>query len=302
MPSNIDTSLLRAFVTVADSGGMTAAGGTLHLSQGAISQQIKRLELQLECTLFVRDRRQFRLTPQGERLYASASRLLRLNDEIVADMVEPAVAGAVRLGLPHDLVGVVLTPVLRAYVDAFPRVDLSVVCGSSPQLAHALARGDLDLALIEQPLGSSSGECLAVERLVWVGVPGGSAHRRRPLPISLTADTCAFRSLLLDALRDKDIAWRAVLENDNIEATRSTVRADVAVTAWLASTVPADLEILGVDSGLPELPDFSINLHMRHRAECAVIHMADHIRHHFLRSGRAQTWRTRASSPALDLT
>ena len=108
--------------------------------------------------------------------------------------------------------------------------------------------------------------------------------------------------MLLDALRDKDIAWRAVLENDNIEATRSTVRADVAVTAWLASTVPAGLEILGVGSGLPELPDFSVNLHVRHRAEIAVDRMAEQIRSHFLRGVRLESVLPRVASPALEIT
>lgn len=281
MARNIDTNLLRAFVTVAESGGMTAAGVMLHLSQGAVSQQIKRLEVQLDCTLFVRDRRQFRLTAQGERLYGKAKKLLHLNDEIVADTVEPVMGGAVRLGLPPDLVGGILTRVLRGYVEAFPRVDLSVICGSSPQLAQALARGELDLTLIEEPLGSSSGECLAVDHLVWVGCPGGTAHQRRPLQISLTTDTCAFRTVVLDALRYNDIAWRAVLEDDNIEATRATVRAGVAVTAWLASTVPPDLEILDVDSGLPVLPDFVVSLCVQNRSENAVARMADHIRGHF---------------------
>ncbi len=79
---NLDTSLLRAFVAVADTAGMTAAANLLHLTQAAVSQQIKRLEEALGAQLFERDRRGLRLTNAGERLYGRAKRLLALNDEI----------------------------------------------------------------------------------------------------------------------------------------------------------------------------------------------------------------------------
>ena len=44
MPYNIDTSLLRAFVAVAETGGMTSAARLVNLTQAAVSQQVKRLE------------------------------------------------------------------------------------------------------------------------------------------------------------------------------------------------------------------------------------------------------------------
>ena len=64
MTRNLDIALLRAFVAVADHGSMTAAGRMLHLTQGAISQQIARLEAQAG-SLFVRDHRALRLTTEG---------------------------------------------------------------------------------------------------------------------------------------------------------------------------------------------------------------------------------------------
>ena len=47
---NLDTSLLRAFVAVAETAGMTAAANVLHLTQAAVSQQIKRLEEVFWCS------------------------------------------------------------------------------------------------------------------------------------------------------------------------------------------------------------------------------------------------------------
>jgi DNA-binding transcriptional LysR family regulator len=285
MIRNLDTNLLRAFVAVASSGGMTSAGSVLHLTQGAVSQQIKRLEDLLGCRLFERDRRGLRLTPHGERLFGKTTRLLHLNDEIWSEMTERAIEGEVRLGVPYDLAGGLLIPVIKAYGDTFPQVEISVVCATSPKLAEAMAAGKIDLALIQEPGGSTTGECLKIERLVWVGAKGGNAYLKRPLPISMVADTCAFRLAILTALREHGIKWRTVFENDNINVTTATVRADIAITAWLASTVPPDLDILPVDSGLPELPNFAINLYVAQKGtSTATAEFARRIRNSLLQS------------------
>lgn len=279
MIRNLDTRLVRTFVTVADKASMTAAANALHLTQGAVSQQVKRLEDTLGCSLFERDRRGLRLTHSGERLFDKAKRLLSLNDEIWTDMVGSAVAGQVRLGVPYDLVGTLLAPVLKTYAEAYPQVEISLVCASSPELAAALAAGTIDLAVIEERVGPTSGECLAIDRLVWVGARGGAARAKRPLPVSIVADTCAFRPVVLSALNQHGLEWRSVFENGNIDATTATVRSDLAVTTWLASTVPPDLDILPFDAGLPPLPNFAINLHLpRHGVGPAAQEFARHIR------------------------
>jgi DNA-binding transcriptional LysR family regulator len=104
MTRNLDISLLRAFVAVADTGGMTAATGVLNLTQAAVSQQIKRLEDAFGHTLITRDRRSMTLTPAGERLFGAARRMLALNDEVWAQMTTPEFEGEVRLGIPSDII------------------------------------------------------------------------------------------------------------------------------------------------------------------------------------------------------
>ena len=103
---------------------MTAAATCLHLTQGAVSQQVRRLEDILDLTLFERDRRGLSLTASGERLFARARQLLALNDEIWAEMKGEAQSGQVRLGVPFDLVGRAISPILKNYNAAFPQVEL----------------------------------------------------------------------------------------------------------------------------------------------------------------------------------
>jgi DNA-binding transcriptional LysR family regulator len=283
MTRNLDIALLRTFVAVADHASMTAAGNALHLTQSAVSQQIARLE-ELTDTLFTRDRRSIRLTAIGERLLGKTRRLLILNDELWSDMTAKAINGQVRLGAPYDLVGTWLAPILKNYSEIYPLVEITLVCGASPELLMSTMEGTIDLALIEEPLGPSRGECLNVDRLVWVGAKAGTAHLKTPLPVSMVAETCAFRPAVLQALSERNLTWRTVFESGSIDATTATVRSDLAVTAWLASTVPADLDILPVETGLPELPSFAINLHMpRGHASPATTELARHVRGHFVR-------------------
>ncbi|MBD1554583.1 LysR family transcriptional regulator [Pseudomonas typographi] len=269
MPRHLDISLLRTFVAVHERGSMTAAAHSLHLTQGAISQHIKRLEDVFGTPLFDRQPRRLGLTRAGDRLLIKARALLELNDEVWAEMTERTISGPVRFGVPYDLMGQALASALKAYEVAWPQAEVSLMCAASSDLVTALERGEIDLALVEEPVTSTQGgrfnvQCLCVERLVWVGASGGSAFSKQPLPVSLVAQTCSFRPAIVSALQTQGRAWRTVYESGNIEATCATVRADLAVTAWLAFTVPKDLQILPANSGLPELPPFAINLYQRH--------------------------------------
>jgi DNA-binding transcriptional LysR family regulator len=260
MSRNLDIALLRTFVAVADHSSMTVAGNALHLTQSAVSQQIARLE-DLTGRLFIRERRTLRLSAAGERLLSRARQLIALNDEIWSSVADSAIDGKIRLGAPYDLIGAWLTPILKDYAEQNPLVEVALVCLSSPDLLTATETGHVDLALVEEPVSATGGELLSVDRLVWVGARGGSAHMKTPLPVSLVAETCAFRPAVINALLERERSWRMVFESGSIDATRATVRADLAVTAWLESTVPEDLEILHPDERLPELPCFAINLY-----------------------------------------
>ncbi|WP_091910505.1 LysR substrate-binding domain-containing protein [Chitinasiproducens palmae] len=260
MKRDLDLDLLRTFVTVADNGSMTVAANLLHRTQGAVSQQIKRLETALTCTLFVRGSRGLSLSREGEQLLEKARQLLRMNDEIWAERAEHPFTGMLRIGVPYDLVNS-LAPTMRSFADAHPLVDISLTCGASPDLSQAVDDGRLDVSLVEYPEFAADGETLRIEPLIWVSGRHSNASRKRPLPLSMVDERCAFRPVVLGALSDAGIPWRTVFESGSIEATAATVRAGLAITTWLRSTVPSDLETLDPQiAGLPPLPAFSISL------------------------------------------
>lgn len=262
MAHHIDLSLLRAVVAVAETGGMTAAGRHLNLTQAAVSQQIKRLEEQFGVELFDRRQRRLRLTPSGERLVGHAERILGLNDEIWGMMTSPGFEGQVRVGVPHDIVGPFMPPILRSFAKSWPRVEVSLDCSNTPKLLQRLADGEIDLTLTTEPATGQGGQMLLSDRLVWVGAQGGEAHRRTPLPVSLGHEHCAFRAAAVKALGGTGRDWRFTCAISDMSALCATLEADLAVAPLLAQTVPESLAILGPESGLPSLPTYYINIYL----------------------------------------
>lgn len=274
MNRNLDLDLVRTFVTVADSGSMTVAANLLHMTQGAVSQQVKRLEDLLDCLLFVRKTRKLDLSRQGEQFLVKARQLLRLNDDIWADITDQSLRGTLRVGVPYDLV-TQLAPAMKSFAEVHPQVEISLVCAASPELDEAVHGGRVDLSLIEYVASEAEGEVIRIEPLMWVKGCDSDASQKRPLSLSMVDERCVFRPAVLGALADQGIAWRTVFESGNIEATAATVRAGLAVTTWLASTVPADLEMLTPRAaGLPALPSFAICLRLPATVQPAALEFA----------------------------
>ena len=279
-----DLVLLRTFVIVAEQRSMTAAANALHLTQGAVSQQIRKLEELLGEPLLIRRRPGIRLSPLGERLITKARGMLALNDQLWTELQGNPVQGIVRLGVPYDLAGTWITPALRAFMATYPQVELSIRCGSSPELKYAIANGELDVAIAEEVVEQASGECLSIERLVWAGAKGGGAYLKSPMPVSMVAETCVFRSPVIAALQTQNRPWKTFFENGSLEATIAMVGSDLAVSVWLQSTLPSCLDILAPDAALPELPPIAITLHRAKASQSAASEeLIRHIRTHHSR-------------------
>jgi DNA-binding transcriptional LysR family regulator len=278
MAREIDLSLLRAFVAVSETGGMTAAGRRLNLTQAAISQQIKRLETQFDTALFDRAHRDLALTSSGERLVAHAERILSLNDEIWGLMTSRGFEGEVRIGVPHDLIDVFMPPILREFAKAWPRVEVSMQCRHSTALLRALDEGDIDVVVTTESKPNQKSRLLLSDQLVWVGAPGGTAHERTPLPVTLGDEECTFRAAAVKALGAAGRDWRFTCAVSNLSAFRATLEADLAVAPLLSQTVPDGFEVLGREQGLPTLPTYYVNLYVAPTDPSAIsLELAEHV-------------------------
>lgn len=294
MARDIDIALLRAFTAVVETGSVTGAARLLNRTQAAVSLQMKRLEDQLGVELFQRSHKKLVLASAGERLLAHAARLVALNDEIWTSMTTPAFKGAVRLGVPMDIVAAYIPSILRRFNQAWPSVEVTVECRNSHDLLMALDQGQIDVALTTDEGRIASGgrrtETLRRDRLVWIGAPGGRAHKQVPLPLAVGSPTCRFRPVALDALRARGLDWRLVSEVSNDIAQKSLAVADIAISVDLRDSRYSSAVELGPEAGLPPLPSFSINLSLPAAgASDTAEELARHIRQDFaLRFGEVR--------------
>jgi len=263
MSRNIDVALLRAFVAVVETGSVTRAANMLNLTQAAVSQQLKRLEDLFGVELFDRSNRTLRTTAAGERLLSHAHAMLTMNDAVWGLMSKPHYEGEIRIGVPHDVVEPNIPPILRRFDRAWPRVQVTLTSGITRDLLAALDRGELDLALTTESTAPEGSTLLLRDPLVWVGAQSGQAHLRDPLPVSFGSPNCAFRASAIAALAAVNRDWRPVCEASVLDAVKATLYADTAIAPMLLSAVPADLQVLEPADGLPDLPPFCINMHMR---------------------------------------
>jgi DNA-binding transcriptional LysR family regulator len=282
MHRDIDTALLRAFVAVVETGSVTAAAALLNRTQAAVSQQIKRLEELFGTQLFERHHKRLALRPDGERLLAHAHKLIALNDEVWGAMSAPAYQGEMRLGVPHDIVGPYLPPILNRFDRAWPRVRVSLKCTTTTQLLELLRKGAIDLTLTTEQRCGANGETLLEDDLVWAGARNGAAHERDPLPVSLGDEKCAFRPAVLKALRGTGRDWRPVCEVSSMEPLLASIEADLAIAPLLRTTVPRYLQIIDRDQRLPQLPKFLINMYLPPARQSEIaFELARHIRQEF---------------------
>ncbi|EEX10048.1 transcriptional regulator, LysR family [Ruegeria lacuscaerulensis ITI-1157] len=260
MVRNLDITTLRSFVAVADHGGVTRAAGFLHLTQSAVSMQLKRLEELLGLELLDRSGRTIALTASGEQLLAYARRMVALNDEVMSKLTDQAFEGEVVLGVPHDIVYPAIPRVLQRFNADFPRVRVQLVSSYSIQLKEMFQRGECDVILTTEASNGEGGETIAELPLRWIGAAGGSAWRRRPLPLAL-GRRCLFRPQVIAALDAAGIPWELSVETENDRTIEATVSADLAVHAMLEGTEAAHLEKIDSSGVLPDLPAHMINLY-----------------------------------------
>ena len=151
---NLEIRHLRLVAAIAETGSVTRAGNHLHLTQSALSHQLRDAEEQLGTSLFQRKSAKMMLTPAGERLLQAARTVLgeleRAEMEIQKN--ETAPKGLIRLSTQCHTVYHWLPPRLSFFQRQFPEVEVQLVIEATNNPFAALLEGKLDLAIVNEPI------------------------------------------------------------------------------------------------------------------------------------------------------
>ncbi|MDA5556396.1 LysR family transcriptional regulator [Shimia sp. MMG029] len=176
--------LPKTFLAIVETGSITAASEALGLAKSAVSQNLKRLEQQLDVKLAVRTTRKITLTPAGERYYHRCKEIVALSQSARTEMEAYGATprGSFSITAPHALVAPVVAPALASLVRRFPMLEPRVIADDArldlvaEGIDLALTVGDLpDSSFKAQRVGALQDVLCAAPSLLQSGPPQSDA-------------------------------------------------------------------------------------------------------------------------------
>ena len=151
---HVELRHLRTLAALRDAGSLVNAAERIHLTQSALSHQLKDFERRLGTSLFFRKTRPVRFTPAGRRLLELADEVLPQMQAAMRDLARLAGGEAGRLFMAIECHSCFewLLPAINAYREAWPNVELDIAGGFNFDPLPALGRGDLDLVVTADPI------------------------------------------------------------------------------------------------------------------------------------------------------
>jgi DNA-binding transcriptional LysR family regulator len=185
----MELRILRSFQALAEQGHYGRAARALHLSQPALSKQVKQLEEEVGAPLFDRGRHGAQLTAVGELLAADVGPLLRHADGVLQRLRRAARGETGELRLGFGVATRVLVPrLVSGFRRAHPEVDVSLRDMSTSDQLDALERGTLDLGFVRLPLDRRLAMVPVLEDRLVLAVPEARRAALARLPVQDLAD------------------------------------------------------------------------------------------------------------------
>jgi DNA-binding transcriptional LysR family regulator len=273
---DIDLDLMRAFLTVLESGGFTHASKLLHVTQSGITLKIKRLEQQLNCRLFKRTTKPLELSHEGEIVLGYARRLLDLNQEMAERVTKPKKEIPLRLGVVDHFGPEMLPLWLSRFKANFPNAKIVSDIGLTHELLKDLEDDKFDLVIASAGYTSMAEYKFAPtiqethfqrETMLWVRAKNSKIDPKQdPLPLVMFGPKCRFRPITLETLNRAGRAYEIVFVGGSLNSVQTGVVADLGLSVLSPLSLARGLEVLEKDSGLPNLPTADLAIYYRKRA------------------------------------
>ncbi len=228
---------LKIFDAVARSGAIGRAAAELNTVQSNVTTRVRQLEKELGVPLFDRHSRGVVLTAAGIRLQPYALRVLELmKDARKAARDDGAPKGPLSLGTLETTAALRLPPMLTAFAQAYPDVDLSLTTGTTASLIDDVLARLLEGAFVVGPVDHPDlvADSIFAEELVLLTAPAvtdlTALRGSQELKIVVFRVGCSYRQRLETILARRGLVGLRVLEFGSLEAIIGCVAAGIGVT------------------------------------------------------------------------
>ena len=259
---------LQVFHTVARLLSFTRAADALHMTQPAVTFQIRQLEEQFNTRLFDRTHNRVTLTQAGHRVYEYAERIFELYGEMENTVREMTgdIRGAVTLGASTTIAEYLLPSLLGEFKRRYPDVNVRLKVSNSEGIVSMVEHNTIDLGVVESPVANKSLvlEVCRMDQLVAIMPPdhplsGRDAISVRELaryPFVCREQGSGTREVIMEHLAAQGLASRDLavcLELGSPEAIKGAVEAGMGLSILSSATVTKELR-LGLLAAVPLEP------------------------------------------------
>jgi DNA-binding transcriptional LysR family regulator len=245
----VQLAQLRALQAVVRHASFSRAAEQLHLTQPAVSMQIRQLEGAVGLPLLERVGKRAFVTPAGELLLAHATRALRELEtglELVQQL-RGVVAGRIRLGTSASISIYLLPPLLRRFRARYPGTELIVVTGNAPEIRRSVISNELDIGVVSLPVRERELAVSPLHRDELVAIAPPQSHWRKArvaTPAQLAQESLilfehggTIRSVIDGWFRAAGASPGSPMELGNTEAIKKLVGAGLGLSITSGFTV-----------------------------------------------------------------
>ncbi|MCD8201438.1 MAG: LysR family transcriptional regulator [Clostridia bacterium] len=226
----VNLELYKVFYAVAKCGSLTKAAEQLYISQPAVSQAIKQLEVQLGTVLFNRTHRGMELTEHGGKLIMEdVDKALQYLDDAENKIMEmqQTPTGTLRIGATDSIFAHVLPDKIVEYHEKFPQVKIELVTGTTPETVEQLKEARVDVGFVNLPITGNDVNCMQTVALlndVFVAGKEYSELKGRKVPLE---ELTSYPLLMIEQNTVQRKTLSAFTDNLGI-----TFIPDVEVASW----------------------------------------------------------------------
>ncbi|MFQ5668087.1 MAG: LysR family transcriptional regulator [Candidatus Binatia bacterium] len=245
---------LKVFCDVVETGSFSMAASQNFITQSAVSQQLRSLEVKYHCKLLERGRAGAKPTPAGEILYRVSLEILEKYRDIDTLLQECAkvVSGTLRVAIVYSVGLHEMPPYMKEYLRAYPQVNVHLEYARPNKIYEDAVAGRVDLGIVAYPAKHPKITVIPFreDRLVVVCPPGHALSNLQKVtldrldgePFVGYERDISTRKAVDELLNDRGVTVRYVAEYDNIETIKRAVEIGQGISIIPLAAVQHELE------------------------------------------------------------
>lgn len=237
---------LKVFCDLVETQSFSKTAVLNSVTQSAVSQQLKSIEKRQGRPLLEREKRRLTLTAEGEVFYRYAREIVRRYEEMQhrIQALGGIVSGTVRLSSIYSVGMLELAPYLKAFLKAYPRVDLRLQYSQAQEIYENVASSEIDLGIVAYPRAQRNVDVMSFteDEVVLICHPSNPLAKQKSvspkeiegIPLILFTPETPTRRAIDRFFRKHAVKPNVVMELDHIATLKNAVEVDIGV-----SIVPA---------------------------------------------------------------